>query len=43
VREGKNRPAWAGLQGEKERGKKKKRESGPGPIRKRGIKIIAFK
>jgi hypothetical protein len=35
----KEKPGWAGLQGEKERGKKKG-ESEPGPIRKEGEKEL---
>jgi hypothetical protein len=38
----KERPGWAGPQGGK-REENKKRGSGPGPIRKRGRKRIAFK
>jgi hypothetical protein len=36
---GGKRPSWAGPQGRKERGKKK-RASGPGPIRKEGEKDL---
>jgi hypothetical protein len=39
---GRKRPAWAGPQGEKKIGKRK-RESGPDPIRKRERKRNAFK
>jgi hypothetical protein len=42
MREKRKMSAWVGPQGRKERGKKK-RESGPDPIRKRGRKRIAFK
>jgi hypothetical protein len=42
VREGEERPVWAGLQGAKKIGKRK-RESGAGPIRKRERKRIVSK